>query len=247
MAGHYPRQLGNPSRQRGYAITTINRLLDICAHPALDMESWRNITVDELIMMSPKLEKVVEILREIQVKGEKALLFTRVRKLQDILAKVILGQFGFLPKVINGASKGRWDIVKEFNKSPGFNVMIVSHQAGGIGLTITGANHVIHYIRWRKPAVINQATDRVHRFGQTRPVSVYIPVATENSLPNGTVDQVLHRLLERKEKLAESVIVPSGRLELVAEDWLTALGLDFWGAKVGTALSPSKVSRPIFR
>ncbi len=104
--------------------------------------------------------------------------------------------------------------------------MILSPQAAGVGLTITGANHVIHYTRWWNPAVEQQATDRVHRFGQERPVHVYIPIVTEESLPRGTVEEVLHRLLQHKEELARSVIIPSSRMKITEEDWLAVLDLE---------------------
>jgi SNF2 family DNA or RNA helicase len=212
--------------KRGAALETIHRLLDICAHPAIEMDNWQDLSISQLLTMCPKLRKTVDILRQVRVKGEKALIFTRVRKMQDLLAKVILDQFGFRPRIINGTSKRRFDIVESFNRGSGFDVMILSPQAAGVGLTITGANHVIHYTRWWNPAVEQQATDRVHRFGQQRPVYVYIPIVTEESFPRGTVEEVLHRLLQHKEELARSVIVPSSRMKITEKDWLAALGLE---------------------
>ena len=81
------------------------------------------------------------------------------------------------PQVINGDVPGgkRLARAEEFEQQPGFGVLILSPRAGGVGLTITGANHVIHLGRWWNPAIEDQATDRVYRIGQDKPVHVYTP------------------------------------------------------------------------
>jgi SNF2 family DNA or RNA helicase len=87
--------------------------------------------------------------------------------------------------------------------------MILSQKAAGVGLTITSANHVVHYTRWWNPAVENQATDRAYRIGQQKDVFVYQIITTDQTnFPQGTVEELMHELLDRKRELAENVIVP---------------------------------------
>src|SRR5699024_6073537 len=102
----------------------------------------------------------------------------------------------------------RSQIIDQFNTEPGFGVMILSPKAAGTGLTITGANHVIHYTRWWNPAVENQATDRVYRIGQEKDVHVYYPIV-EAEGTRKTVEEIIDEVLTAKKSLAENVIVPS--------------------------------------
>ncbi len=121
-----------------------------------------------------------------------------------------------VPLMINGQSPDRQYLVSRFNAIKGFSVMIATPKSAGVGLTITGANHVIHYTRWWNPAVEKQATDRVHRIGQTRPVTVYYPIVVDEQhriTEKGTVEEILDELLSDKQALADNVVVPS--------DWLT--------------------------
>lgn len=113
----------------------------------------------------------------------------------------------------------RQAIVDQFNQSAGFNVMILSPRAAGTGLTITSANHVIHYTRWWNPAVESQATDRVYRIGRTKPVFVYYPIVADEdkTLRSGTVEEIVHALLADKQSLASSVIVSSRNANVDAE------------------------------
>lgn len=112
--------------------------------------------------------------------------------------------------VINGQVAGavRQARVDRFQAGPdAFDVMILSPQAGGVGLTLTRANHVIHLARWWNPAVEDQCTGRALRIGQTRPVHVHIPIAT---LADGrpSFDQNLHALLARKRRLMHDALMP---------------------------------------
>ena len=218
--------MSRTEKERGEALTAIHRLIAICAHPVLQMDNWRDLSPEQLLSMCPKLRKTIDILRQVEAKGEKALVFTYLRKMQILLKMVVSDQFGFSPHIINGDSKNRYDIVEKFNRTPGFDVLIVSPRAAGVGLTITGANHVIHYTRWWNPAVEQQATDRVHRFGQEKDVYVYIPIVTDEDSVGRTVEEVLDSLLRKKEERAKSVIVPSGGMDVTIEDWLAALGIE---------------------
>jgi SNF2 family DNA or RNA helicase len=96
--------------------------------------------------------------------------------------------------------------------------MILSPKAAGTGLTITSANHVIHYTRWWNPAVENQATDRVYRSGQEKDVHVYYPIAISNEQwLERTVEQIVDTLLQEKQQLANNIIVPSKQLDIEKE------------------------------
>ena len=114
------------------------------------------------------------------------------------------------PMVINGqvAGAARQSRVDRFQAGPdGFDAMLLSPRAGGVGLTLTRANHVIHLARWWNPAVEDQCTGRVLRIGQIRPVTVHLPVATLPSVRR-SFDQNLHALLERKRRLMRDALVP---------------------------------------
>ena len=87
--------------------------------------------------------------------------------------------------------------------------MLLSQKAAGVGLTITSANHVVHYTRWWNPAVENQATDRAYRIGQEKDVHVHHIITRDSqNFPQGTVEELMHDLLESKREMAENVIVP---------------------------------------
>jgi superfamily II DNA or RNA helicase len=188
-------------------LQAIHALRKVCSHPALYDSSYDTLPLSHV----PKLGETIKILREIYNRGEKALIFTDYKKMQMILSQVIMKEFGVFPPVINGETSQRQLVVDTFNRSKGFNVMILSPKAGGTGLTITGANHVIHYTRWWNPAVENQATDRAYRIGQQKDVKVYYPIVTS---PSGrTMEELLDNLLKEKEELAYKVVVPSRLLD----------------------------------
>jgi SNF2 family DNA or RNA helicase len=99
------------------------------------------------------------------------------------------------------------DITRQFNKQVGFGVLILSPIAAGVGLNITGANHVIHFSRHWNPAKEDQATDRAYRIGQERPVHVYLPKAVH---PNfNTFDVNIAKILDRKRRMATATLYPS--------------------------------------
>jgi hypothetical protein len=207
---------------RGDKLAGITRLLMVCAHPlAVEEEptAFSYAPGD-----CPKLDATLELLAEIRSRGEKALVFTRFRAMQRILQEAILSQFDIWPATINGAlTRNRQQTVDHFQRQPGFNVLILSHDVGGIGLNITGANHVIHYTRPWNPAKENQATDRAHRIGQNRPVTVYHPIATDERFV--TVERRLAQLLAMKQSLARDVLRPTKELAASAHEMLECLNV----------------------
>lgn len=209
--------------QRGQVLGAIRRLLNVCAHPFIETREYKYASPRDLKQSCPKLARTLELLHNIRKSAEKCLIFTDSRAMQEILVRVILDEFGFIPTIINGESVNRLELVEDFNKTNGFSVMILSPRAAGTGLNITSANHVIHYTRWWNPAVENQATDRVHRIGQTKPVFIHLPICTINS--GLTAEQVLDSLLHQKSVLAERILVPSSKLNITPEEIAEALGI----------------------
>jgi superfamily II DNA or RNA helicase len=188
-------------------LQAIMELKQISSHPGLVFPEYRSMPLKDV----PKLEKTIEIIREIKNKQEKVLIFTEYKVMQMILREHILNEFGIHAPIINGETPRRQLEVDRFNDSSNFNVMILSPKAAGTGLTITSANHVIHYTRWWNPAVENQATDRVYRIGQTKDVYVHYPIV-ENK-----VELTVNKILSEKENLANNIIVPSNSIDIEKE------------------------------
>ena len=164
---------------------------------------------------SARLAYTLKTLEGIAANKEKALVFVEDLAMQERLAGLIQSRFRLAqpPQRINGGVPGqkRQDLVKTFQGRPGvFDVMILSPKAGGVGLTLTAANHVIHLSRWWNPAVEDQATDRVHRIGQAREVHVYLPLAVhpDPSLGESSFDLRLDALIERKRQLTRDLFLP---------------------------------------
>ena len=115
----------------------------------------------------------------------------------------------------------RQQAVDRFQAASGFNAIIMSPLAAGVGLNITEANHVIHYSRWWNPAKEDQASDRVYRIGQTRPVHIYLPMATHPGFR--TFDVILNELLERKRQLSQGTLFPTEQAEVTRTEILDEL------------------------
>lgn len=203
----YTEIKNNVSNKKISSLRSIQNLRMLCSHPALIDSKYDDLPVRSI----PKLEKTIDILGNIRNKNEKVLIFTEYRKMQDILRNAIQEKFNIFVPVINGDSERRQEQVDIFQNESGFGAMILSPKAAGTGLTITAANHVIHYTRWWNPAVENQATDRAYRIGQTKDVTIYYPII-ENSM-----EEIVHNLLKEKEDLAQSVIVPNSMLNVEQE------------------------------
>ncbi len=146
-------------------------------------------------------------------RGEKALLFIEDRDMQASFAAAAGTLFGLRsePQVINGEVPGhrRQAIVERFQKAPaGFDVLVLSPKAAGVGLTITAANHVIHLSRWWNPAVEDQCNDRAYRIGQTKPVTVHVPLARHPTYGDASFDVTLDKLLAEKRALSRHMLTP---------------------------------------
>jgi hypothetical protein len=191
-------------------------------HPALLGTSGDDESPAALRASSSKLRAVLDLLQSIKASGEKALIFARHKDSQRLLASVLSDEFGFPVRILNGdtptsassrngGALTRRLLLEEFKKREGFSVIVLSPFVAGVGLTIVEANHVIHYGRWWNPALEAQATDRAYRRGQERPVTVYLPILHDptKQVPD-SFDQLLDRLMTRREELAQSVMVKEG-------------------------------------
>ena len=200
------------SGEQGAMLKVLHMLRGTSLHP-LPPRGISNI--DEYIGQSARLKKTFEILEEVKQRGEKALLFCEDLEMQAFLAMAIQERFALerRPMCISGKVAGhkRQEMVTAFQSSPAsFDVLILSPKAGGVGLTITAANNVIHLSRWWNPAVEDQATDRAYRIGQTRPVTIHIPMAVhpDEAIGPSSFDQRLDALMERKRSLSRGLLMP---------------------------------------
>jgi len=235
--------------KKGGILKTINLLYEISLHPDLPVLSNVNISstaVENFISSSAKLIKTFEILDDVQQAGEKAIIFLRNKKLQRCLQLAIYKRYGIEVSIINGEVLGetRKHMVDRFQKKPGFNVIIMSPDAAGIGLNIVAANHVIHLSRPWNPAKEDQATDRVYRLGQNKTVYVHIPLAVHPAFEGASFDEKLDSLLAKKRRLSCTVLLPP---EVSEEEKLSfAKEIFSYGsaaAGVGTAIDVSEVDQ----
>ena len=220
-------------QSRNRILQVLHQLRDISDHPLLADSQWEQFPTSELIAQSAKLIVTVKLLERIVRADEKVILFAERRKTQHLLAHVIREQFSLENvSIVNGDTPGstqrensmkmsRQQAVDRFQATSGFNAIVMSPLAAGVGLNITEANHVIHYSRWWNPAKEDQASDRVYRIGQTRPVHVYLPMATHPDFQ--TFDVILHELLEKKRQLSQGALFPTEQAEVTPLDLLTSL------------------------
>lgn len=197
------------AREPGAVLKALQGLRAISLHPSPE----EAVSDEAFISGSARLESTFAALDKIAGARERALIFLGDLALQARLSGIIQRRYGLPvpPAVINGGVAGavRQARVDAFQAAPpGFGVMILSPQAGGVGLTLTRANHVIHLSRWWNPAVEDQCTGRAVRIGQTRPVFVHIPMAVLGD-GSASFDENLAALLARKRKLMRDTLLPS--------------------------------------
>jgi len=225
------KRSGNTPDSHPFSI--LHHLMRLSQHPSL-VPRFEPVTAGDAIHSCPKLQSVIECLTEIKRRSEKVLIFTRSIDMQQLLALTLEHVFGFQIHIVNGATgkdtrqgigKSRRGIVDNFRKSAGFNILVLSPDVAGIGLTIVEANHVIHYGRWWNPAKESQATDRVYRIGQTRPVHVYYPVSSHPSRVFATFDEKLDELLRHRKQLAADFLAPMPSEADLQNELLNSLGV----------------------
>ena len=156
--------------RRGLVLATLMRLKQICNHAShgLDGGAW-----DE--KDSGKFARLIEIAETVASRQEKMLVFTQFKEIVEPLAEALAAAFGRAGLSLHGetAVGKRKDLVKAFQDDESIPFFVLSLKAGGSGLNLTAASHVVHFDRWWNPAVENQATDRAFRIGQKRNVLVH--------------------------------------------------------------------------
>lgn len=208
-------------------LVTIMHLREVSEHPYLYDSTLLNHETDEIVETSARLQATIKFLDEIKKREEKVIIFVERKETQKMLQKLCLKRYGIITKIINGDTpsivkrympnkQSRQSSIDEFQAVDGFNVIIMSPVAAGMGLNVTAANHVIHYSRHWNPAKENQATDRAYRIGQTKDVFVYYPMAVRTDIKS--FDETLDDLLSRKTSLATSTIFPTERVEVKQEE-----------------------------
>ena len=193
--------------RRGLVLATMMKLKQVCNHPAHMLADG-----SRLDGRSGKLARLDEILEEALAEGDRAICFTQFAEMGHLLREHLQGRLGVeIPFLHGGVSKkARDEMVAHFHTDAGPPVLLLSLKAGGVGLNLTAANHVIHFDRWWNPAVEEQATDRAFRIGQRRRVQVRKFVCV------GTIEERIDRMIEDKRQLAERIVG-------TGEGWLTEL------------------------
>ena len=195
--------------RRGVVLATIMKLKQICNHPDQYLGQQAFSAGD-----SGKFQTLKALCETIYEKRERVLVFTQFREITEYLAAFLREIFHADGYVLHGGTPvaKRGEIVDAFQGDRYVPFIVLSVKAGGTGLNLTKANHVIHFDRWWNPAVENQATDRAFRIGQTKNVMVHKLAC------RGTIEEKIDALIESKKELAENVI-GSG-----SEKWITELG-----------------------
>jgi SNF2 family DNA or RNA helicase len=193
--------------RRGNVLAAMAKLKQVCNHPALLLHDRSPIG-----NRSGKVIRLEELLEEIIAEGDKVLCFTQFTEFAGMLLPHLAARFGTDVAYLHGGTpKARRDeLVTSFQSAGGPPIFLLSLKAGGTGLNLTAANHVIHLDRWWNPAVENQATDRAFRIGQTRNVQVRKFICT------GTLEEKIDDMIEDKRALADLVVTDG-------EGWLTEL------------------------
>lgn len=192
-------------QRKGLILSYLMRFKQICNHP--DQLTGQG---DYASAHSAKFRRLEKLCEEIASRGEKVLVFTQFRELTDPLAACLTSVFRRRGLILHGgtAVKKRQQMVNQFQTEAGPPFFILSLKAGGSGLNLTAASHVIHFDRWWNPAVENQATDRAFRIGQKNNVLVHKFVTT------GTLEEKIDALLSEKQQKADQILDESAEKSL---------------------------------
>ncbi|MBI5329752.1 MAG: DEAD/DEAH box helicase [Betaproteobacteria bacterium] len=192
----------------------------LCSDPMVeDAYAADRASVNEIVQHSPKMAWLLNVLRDIQIRQEKAIVFCEFRDIQRTLQRCIASTFNMHVDIINGETSSAADHassrqkrIRAFQDKPGFGAIVLSPLAVGFGVNIQAANHVIHFTRTWNPAKEDQATDRAYRIGQSREVVVYYPVIVAADFV--TFDQKLDQLLDWKRALSQDMLNGAGDLTI---------------------------------
>jgi len=212
-------------RRRGLILASLMRLKQVCNHPSQLSGDGGWAPED-----SGKFSRLRQLCEEISSRQDRCLVFTQFREMTEPLAAFLAGIFGRPGLVLHGQTpvKARQALVESFQSEDGPPFFVLSLKAGGTGLNLTAASHVIHFDRWWNPAVENQATDRAFRIGQKRNVLVHKFVC------RGTVEEKIDELIGEKTELSRDLLEGGGETMLTEMDdarLLALVGLDLERAR----------------
>jgi non-specific serine/threonine protein kinase len=195
-------------QRRGLILSSLMKLKQLCNHPDQYLGGSGYPEAE-----SGKFGRLREICRTIHEKRERVLVFTQFKEIIDPLCRFLADIFHHQGLAIHGSVpvKKRKAVIGEFQAESYVPFMVLSLKAGGVGLNLTRANHVIHFDRWWNPAVEAQATDRAFRIGQKKNVLVHKFIAT------GTIEEKIDRMIEEKKQLSDDVIAAGN------ENWITEM------------------------
>ncbi|MCG3088485.1 DEAD/DEAH box helicase [Sporosarcina cyprini] len=195
--------------RKGLILKMLSRLKQLCNHPALFLKE-PHAPATQMLARSEKLERIVSMAADIAENGEQCLIFTQYIGMGNLIRQCLSELYDIdVPFLTGSMPKGQRDALVDAFQAGEFPIFILSLKAGGTGLNLTKANHVLHADRWWNPAVENQATDRAYRIGQTKFVHVHKFVTV------GTIEEKIDKMLEEKAKLSADLIQSS--------QWLTEL------------------------
>jgi SNF2 family DNA or RNA helicase len=208
-------------QRRGQVLGFLTKFKQVCNHPSHYSGDGRYDAAD-----SGKFARLAELAAEIGERQERLIVFTQYQEMCAPLAAHLEAVFGRGGLVLHGGTPvtDRQRLVERFQSPDGPPFFVVSVKAGGTGLTLTAANHVIHFDRWWNPAVENQATDRAYRIGQRRTVVVHKFVVA------GTLEERVDQMLAEKQTVANELLETDESLpaltEMSAEQLLQLVALD---------------------
>jgi SNF2 family DNA or RNA helicase len=211
-------------QRRGVVLAMLMRLKQICNHPSHWLND--NVWAEE---DSGKWARLREIAEVVAARQEKMLVFTQFREMTAPLAGFLGQIFGRSGLVLHGetAVKNRKTLVQQFQEDETVPFFVLSLKAGGSGLTLTAASHVVHFDRWWNPAVENQATDRAFRIGQKKNVLVH------KFICRGTVEEKIDDLIDSKKGLSDELLAGGGEINLTEmrdDELLRMVALDLTAA-----------------
>jgi SNF2 family DNA or RNA helicase len=194
------------------ALTMIQSLKKISIHSE-DIDSEMAEDANKYVNGSSKYIALFKILDEAYSKNEKVLVFVEYKNLHEWLSVYIKHRYkmNHFPNRIFGSvsAEERTNIVERFQEAgSGFDLLLLSPKAAGVGLTLTAASKVVHFTRWWNPAVEDQCTDRAYRIGQKNDVTVYYPISEHPIFGEGSFDFILDALLNQKRSLSKEVLMP---------------------------------------
>lgn len=203
--------------KKGLVLTMLNRLKQLCNHPSLFLKEPEQ-RASELVKRSEKLRSIVSMASTIAQNNEQCIIFTQYIGMGKLLQQCLTELHGIdVPFLTGSMAKSERDRLVEAFQQGEYPVFILSLRAGGTGLNLTAANHVLHADRWWNPAIENQATDRAYRIGQTKFVHVHKFVTI------GTIEEKIDQMLQEKASLSADLILSNQWLADLSDQELDEL------------------------